>query len=82
MARTSEPHSATAQFFVNVADNAFLDHTAKSASSWGYTVFGEVTSGMEVADKMVAVQSGPAGPFAKDAPATPIVIKSARRKAV
>lgn len=80
MARTSEPHSATAQFFVNVADNGFLDHTAKSGSGWGYTVFGEVTSGMDVADKMVAVQTGPAGPFAKDAPQTPIVIKSARRK--
>jgi cyclophilin family peptidyl-prolyl cis-trans isomerase len=80
MARTSEPHSATAQFFVNVADNAFLDHTAKSGSGWGYTVFGEVTSGMEVADKMVAAQTGPQGPFAKDAPLKPIVIKSARRK--
>ena len=80
MARTSEPHSATAQFFVNVADNAFLDHTAKSGSGWGYTVFGEVTSGMEVAEKMVAMPTGPAGPFAKDAPQKPIVIKSARRK--
>ena len=82
MARTSEPHSATAQFFVNVSDNAFLDHTAKSSSGWGYTVFGEVTSGMDVADKMVAVQTGPQGPFAKDAPLKPIVIKSARLKVV
>lgn len=80
MARTSEPHSATAQFFVNVADNAFLDHSAKSGSGWGYTVFGEVTSGMDVADKMVAVATGAQGPFAKDAPTKPIVIKSARRK--
>ena len=80
MARTNEPHSATAQFFVNVTDNAFLDHTAKSGSGWGYTVFGEVTSGMEVAEKMVAMPTGPAGPFAKDAPQKPIVIKSARRK--
>ena len=80
MARTSDPHSATAQFFVNVSDNGFLDHTAKSGSGWGYTVFGEVTSGMEVADKMVAVDSGSQGPFAKDAPITPILIKSARRK--
>jgi peptidyl-prolyl cis-trans isomerase B (cyclophilin B) len=80
MARTSEPHSATAQFFVNVSDNAFLDHTAKSGSGWGYTVFGEVTSGMDVADKMVAVPTGAQGPFAKDAPVKPIVIKSARRK--
>jgi cyclophilin family peptidyl-prolyl cis-trans isomerase len=80
MARTSEPHSATAQFFVNVADNGFLDHTAKSGSGWGYTVFGEVTSGMDVADKMVAVDTGSQGPFAKDAPLKPIFIKSARRK--
>ena len=80
MARTSEPHSATAQFFVNVSDNGFLDHTAKSGSGWGYTVFGEVTSGMEVADKMVAVDTGSQGPFAKDAPQKMILIKSARRK--
>lgn len=80
MARTSDPHSATAQFFVNVADNAFLDHTAKSGSGWGYTVFGEVTSGLDVADKMVATQTGSQGPFAKDAPLKPITITSARRK--
>ena len=80
MARTSEPNSATAQFFVNVADNAFLDHTAKSGAGWGYTVFGEVTTGMDVADKMVAATTGAQGPFAKDAPMKPIVIKSARRK--
>src|SRR3954451_8915095 len=80
MARTNEPNSATAQFFINVADNAFLDHTAKSGSGWGYAVFGEVTSGMEVADKMVASSTGAKGPFAKDAPLTSIGIKSARRK--
>jgi cyclophilin family peptidyl-prolyl cis-trans isomerase len=80
MARTSDPHSATAQFFVNVADNAFLDHTAKSGSGWGYTVFGEVTSGMDVADKMVAAETGSQGPFEKDAPLRPILITSARRK--
>lgn len=80
MARTSEPNSATAQFFINVADNAFLDHTAKSGGGWGYAVFGEVTSGMDVADKMVAVQTGSQGPFAKDAPLKPIAITSVRRK--
>ena len=80
MARTNDPNSATAQFFINVADNGFLDHTAKSGSGWGYTVFGEVTSGMDVADKMVAEQTGAQGPFAKDAPLKPIAIKSARRK--
>ena len=79
MARTSDPHSATAQFFINVADNGFLDHTAKSGSGWGYTVFGEVTSGMDVADRMIAGETGAQGPFAKDAPTTPIVIKVARR---
>ena len=80
MARTNDPNSATAQFFINVADNAFLDHTSKSGSGWGYTVFGEVTSGMDVADKMVASPTGSAGPFNKDAPQTPIAIKSAKRK--
>ena len=80
MARTNDPNSATAQFFINVADNAFLDHTAKSGSGWGYTVFGEVTSGMDVADKMVASPTGSGGPFAKDAPQTVIAIKSAKRK--
>jgi cyclophilin family peptidyl-prolyl cis-trans isomerase len=80
MARTSDPHSATAQFFVNVADNAFLDHTAPSGGGWGYAVFGEVVAGLEVADAMVAVPTGAKGPFAKDAPLSPITITSARRK--
>ena len=80
MARTNDPHSATAQFFINVVDNGFLDHTAKSGTGWGYTVFGEVTSGMEIADKIVAVPTGAQGPFAKDAPTKPIVIKSIKRK--
>ncbi len=80
MARTSDPHSATAQFFVNVADNAFLDHQAKSAQGWGYTVFGKVISGMDTADKIVAVRTGAAGPFAKDAPLQAIGIRSAKRR--
>lgn len=80
MARTSDPHSATAQFFVNVADNAFLDHKAKTAQGWGYTVFGKVIAGMDVVDKMVAVRTGAAGPFAKDAPLEPIAIRSAKRR--
>lgn len=80
MARTSDPHSATAQFFVNVKDNGSLDHTAKSGSGWGYTVFGKVTSGMEVIDKMVAAKTGAKGPFSTDAPAENITITSARRK--
>lgn len=80
MARTGDPHSATAQFFVNVADNAFLDHTGKNDRGWGYAVFGKVTSGMDVVDKIVGAKTGSAGPFAKDAPLEPIAIKTARRR--
>lgn len=79
MARTGEPHSATAQFFVNVVDNKFLDHTAKDSQGWGYTVFGRVTKGMDVVDKIKEVQTGSQGPFAKDAPLQPVVIQSVRR---
>ena len=81
MARTGDPHSATAQFFVNVVDNGFLDHTAKEGSGWGYCVFGDVTSGLDVADKMVAVKTGAKGSFQKDAPEEAIAIKSAKLKA-
>ena len=80
MARTSDPHSATAQFFVNVTDNAFLDHTAKDAQGWGYTVFGRVTEGMDTVDKIKAVKTGSAGTFAKDAPQQQVIIQSVRRK--
>jgi peptidyl-prolyl cis-trans isomerase B (cyclophilin B) len=80
MARTGDPHSATAQFFVNVADNKFLDHTAKAADGWGYAVFGKVTEGMDVVDKMKAVPTGSQGPFSKDAPTTPITITSIRKR--
>ncbi len=66
--RTGEPHSATAQFFVNVADNKFLDHTAKDNQGWGYAVFGRVTEGMDVVDKIKDLKTSAAGPFAKDAP--------------
>jgi peptidyl-prolyl cis-trans isomerase B (cyclophilin B) len=80
MARTGDPHSATAQFFVNVVDNKFLDHTAKDQQGWGYTVFGTVTDGMDVVDKMKDVPTGSQGPFSKDAPTTPITITSVRRR--
>ncbi|MBA3394010.1 MAG: peptidyl-prolyl cis-trans isomerase [Deltaproteobacteria bacterium] len=80
MARTSDPHSATAQFFVNVADNAFLDHQAKDVHGWGYAVFGRVTDGMDVVDQIKAVKTGAQGPFAKDAPLTPVVIQQIRRR--
>jgi cyclophilin family peptidyl-prolyl cis-trans isomerase len=80
MARTSDPHSATAQFFVNVKDNGFLDHTGKNSTGWGYAVFGKVTSGMDVVDKIVNVKTGARGPFSKDAPIENVTIKSVRRK--
>ena len=79
MARTSDPHSATAQFFVNVVDNDFLNHTAKNAQGWGYAVFGRVVEGMEVIDKIKAEPTGSVGPFATDAPQRPVVIVSVRR---
>jgi cyclophilin family peptidyl-prolyl cis-trans isomerase len=80
MARTSDPHSATAQFFVNVADNAFLDHQAKTGQGWGYAVFGKVTEGMDVVDRIKAVKTGAQGPFAKDAPEHPVIIQQIRRR--
>ncbi len=80
MARTNDPHSATAQFFVNLADNAFLDHTKKDDRGWGYTVFGRVVRGMDVVDVIKALKTGSRGPFAKDAPLEDVLIASARRK--
>ena len=74
MARTGDPQSATAQFFINVKDNAFLD---PNAQDFGYTVFGKVTSGMEVVQKIKAVPTGPGGPFPTDVPKTSVVINSA-----
>lgn len=79
MARTGDPHSATAQFFVNVVDNDFLDHTGKNEQGWGYAVFGRVTEGMDIVDKIKAEKTGPAGSFAKDVPQQPVVIVSVRR---
>ncbi|NBW78776.1 MAG: peptidyl-prolyl cis-trans isomerase [Betaproteobacteria bacterium] len=61
MARTNDPHSATAQFFINVADNGFLNHTAPSVQGWGYAVFGKVVSGNDVVDKIAAVKTGQRG---------------------
>ena len=103
MARTNNPHSATAQFFINVKDNAFLDPTVippgdpvprfeyqgrvyenvpranleNSPQLWGYTVFGKVTSGMDVITRIKSAPTGPGGPFPTDVPRTPIVIQSA-----
>ncbi len=77
MARTMEPHSATAQFFINVADNEFLNHSSKTPRGWGYAVFGRVIKGMDVVNKIKTVATGPGGPFPKDAPQTPVIIKKA-----
>ncbi|MGP5662319.1 peptidylprolyl isomerase [Psychrobacter celer] len=76
MARTQDPHSATSQFFINVKDNDFLNHSGKNMQGWGYTVFGKVTSGMDVIDKMRGVPTGRFGMHA-DVPKEPVVIKSA-----
>ena len=81
MARTGDPHSATAQFFVNVVDNAFLDHTGKHDQGWGYAVFGKVIEGMDTVDKIKGVKTGSGGPFAKDAPQEQVIIVSVRRRA-
>jgi len=75
MARTGAPHSATNQFFINTADNAFLDHTGKSMRGWGYTVFGKIIEGENVAGAMSRVPTGPGGAFAKDVPRTTITIE-------
>lgn len=76
MARTSDPNSATSQFFINLVDNGFLDHTAKTAQGWGYAVFGKVTGGMDVVEKIAATQTGAVGGH-RDVPLTPIVITKA-----
>lgn len=78
MARTRDPHSATAQFFINVVDNDFLNHSAKTERGWGYTVFGKVISGMEVVDAITAVPTGNRGRF-RNVPTEPVMIRSIRR---
>ncbi|MCP5152008.1 MAG: peptidyl-prolyl cis-trans isomerase [Chromatiales bacterium] len=76
MARTSAPHSATSQFFINVVDNAFLDHKAPSGQGWGYAVFGRVVEGMDTVDRIRAVETGSSGPY-RDVPRAPVVIERA-----
>lgn len=76
MARTNAPHSATSQFFINVAKNDFLNHTAPSAQGWGYAVFGKVISGTDVVDKIKAVKTGRKG-FHDDVPQSDVVIEKA-----
>ena len=76
MARTNDPHSATAQFFINVKDNAFLNHTGKNSSGWGYCVFGKVAAGMDVVNKIKGVKTGTKG-FHQDVPKEAVIIQSA-----
>ncbi|MDE0838506.1 MAG: peptidylprolyl isomerase [Kiritimatiellae bacterium] len=78
MARTSDVNSATAQFFINLVNNASLDHKNNTPAGYGYAVFGKVTSGMDVVDKMAAVQTGRFGPF-NDVPREAVVIKSIKK---
>lgn len=79
MARTSDPHSATAQFFINVVDNNFLNHTAPSGQGWGYAVFGAVVEGMDIADKIQNLPTGAKAPFGQDVPKEQVVIKEVSR---
>lgn len=76
MARTSDPHSASSQFFINVADNGFLDHTAPSAQGWGYAVFGKVIAGTDVVDAIAAVKTGSRGGHG-DVPKEDVIIDRA-----
>ncbi len=76
MARTNDPHSATAQFFINVADNDFLNHRAPSGQGWGYCVFGKVVEGMDVVDKIKNVKTGNKG-FHQDVPQEDVIIEKA-----
>ncbi len=74
MARTNDPHSATAQFFINTKDNTFLNHTAKNPQGWGYAVFGKVIDGMDTVNKIADVATGNSGPFT-DVPREAVVIE-------
>jgi peptidyl-prolyl cis-trans isomerase B (cyclophilin B) len=78
MARTGDPNSATAQFFINVADNSRLNFRSADAAGYGYTVFGKVTDGMEVVNRIARSPTGPGGPFPTDVPRERVTIKSAR----
>ena len=77
MARTSDPHSATAQFFINVVDNDFLNHRGRTAQGWGYAAFGRVVEGMDTVDRIAAVETGSRGIF-QDVPQDTVVIQKTR----
>jgi peptidyl-prolyl cis-trans isomerase B (cyclophilin B) len=76
MARTQDPHSASAQFFINVADNGFLNHTAPSVQGWGYAVFGKVIAGTDVVDKLGKLKTGRKG-YHDDVPVQDVVVEKA-----
>lgn len=75
MARTGDPHSATAQFFINLENNDFLNHTGKNPQGWGYAVFGKVTEGLDVVNQIGSVATGRAGPYS-DVPVEPVTIEN------
>lgn len=75
MARTADPHSATAQFFINTVDNAFLDHRAPTRRGWGYAVFGRVIEGMDTVDRIAGIPTGSGGPLRRDVPARTVLIE-------
>ncbi len=75
MARTMDPHSATAQFFINVKDNNFLNHTSPTLNGWGYAVFGRVVRGQDVVKTIATARTGPGGPFPTDVPRQAVVIQ-------
>jgi peptidyl-prolyl cis-trans isomerase B (cyclophilin B) len=77
MARTGDPHSATAQFFINVADNKFLNFRSPDPQGYGYTVFGKVVEGMDVVDKIAKAPTGAGGPFPKDVPVQKVIVTKA-----
>jgi cyclophilin family peptidyl-prolyl cis-trans isomerase len=79
MARTSDPNSATAQFFINTVDNLHLDFASPTDTGWGYAVFGKVVEGMDVVDRIQDIDTGPGGPFARDVPRKMVVIEKATR---
>lgn len=76
MARTNDPHSASAQFFINISDNAFLNHRSPTPDGWGYCVFGRVVDGMDVVEKIKGVQTGNSGHH-QDVPVEDVVVESA-----
>lgn len=82
MARTSDPHSATAQFFINVANNGFLNFKASDQRGYGYAVFGKVISGMDIVNKIATTPTGADGPFPTDVPKTKIIIEDVVRLSV